>query len=78
MGGISIGPFTPSQECLLAVSPIKATADQREARRALASFPDFPNRRLALLPFALFVERSAPVPFGVLNLQTGAAISVSK
>src|SRR6266487_6865144 len=35
------------------------------------------NRRFALLPFALFVEPSAPVPVGVLNLQTGAAISVS-
>jgi hypothetical protein len=35
------------------------------------------NRRLALLPFALFLELNAPVPVGVLNLKTGAAISVS-
>jgi len=57
-------------------------ADQREAPQ---SFPSsfllrkgfvFP-RRLALLPFALFVELLAPVPVGVLNLQSGAAISVS-
>jgi hypothetical protein len=33
------------------------------------------HRRLALLPFALYKELSAPVPFGVLNLKTGAAIS---
>jgi hypothetical protein len=33
-------------------------------------------RRLALLPFALLVELLAPVPVGVLNLKSGAAISV--
>jgi hypothetical protein len=27
----------------------------------------FPYRRIALLPFALLVERFAPVPVGVLN-----------
>src|SRR5437588_9665009 len=32
-------------------------------------------RRFALLPFALLVERLAPVPVGVLNLKSGAAIS---
>ena len=46
-------------------------ADQREALGSvfLAPIPDFSNRRLALLPFALFVELSAPVPVGVLNLK---------
>ncbi len=33
-------------------------------------------RRFALLPFALLVEPSAPVPVGVLPLTSGAAISV--
>jgi len=37
----------------------------------------FSDRRFALLPFALFVELIAPVPAGVLNFSTGAAISVS-
>ena len=32
-------------------------------------------RRIALLPFALLVELLAPVPVGVLNLESGAAIS---
>jgi hypothetical protein len=54
---------------------ILLTADQREARYPPA--PRLaPNRRLALLPFALCKELSAPVPVGVLNLKTGAAISV--
>jgi hypothetical protein len=35
------------------------------------------NRRYALLPFALFCRALAPVPVGVLNLLTGAAISQS-
>ena len=55
-------------------------ADQREAPQALPrlSFLGkvlFFPRRLALLPFALLVELLAPVPVGVLNLKSGAAIS---
>src|SRR5688572_29022100 len=51
---------------------------ERRILLLLSAFPNsrFPNRRLALLPFALFVEPLAPVPVGVLNLKTGAAISV--
>jgi hypothetical protein len=33
--------------------------------------PSLHNRRFALLPFALFVERLAPVPVGVLNILFG-------
>lgn len=46
-------------------------------RRTLLLSRNFLNRRFALLPFALSVELVTPVPFGVLNLRTGAAISVS-
>lgn len=44
-------------------------------RPSRKSYPH--NRRFALLPFALSLELLAPVPVGVLNLATGAAISVS-
>lgn len=51
----------------LAVPAKYPTTDQREAHY-LASFPLVHNRRIAPLPSALFMEQSAPVPVGVLNL----------
>ena len=65
----------PRQVILWAGSPMRPIADQREARalplpfllRKVFAF--FAHRRLALLPFALLMEHSAPVPVGVLNLK---------
>ena len=67
--------FFSYEKGFLAVRPITVTPDQREARYNRASFPPS-TRRIALLPFALLVELLAPVPVGVLNLESGAAISV--
>jgi hypothetical protein len=53
--------------------------DHREPRSFQHRLPAalLPLRRRAPLPFALFNGRSSlPVPVGVLNLKTGAAISV--
>src|SRR5215468_12503839 len=47
----------------LSIQPI---ADQREAHNA-AAIPEFSNRRLALLPSALLVERLLRCQLGVLN-----------
>src|SRR6266852_3978539 len=49
-----------------------AVADQREAPHSVLLFPFLRKgfsspRRFALLPFALSVERFAPVPVGVLD-----------
>jgi hypothetical protein len=53
------------------------TAGRRPAGGVTVSrpFPELHNRRLALLPSALFGGAVAPVPAGCPQLETGAAVS---
>src|SRR6202165_42516 len=63
-------------ERFLVVSPMMLTADQREAQSSPPpSWTSPPPTRPASI--RTLAERFAPVPVGVLNSVTGAAISVS-
>ena len=69
-------PLPPSWKAFLAVS--LGTADHRPKPEPPHScvLPRFTYRRVALLPFALLVERLAPVPFGILNLNGCCHLSI--